>query len=110
MVIAVDFDGTLCEINWPGIGEPKTEVIDRLKSMRKNGCRLILWTCRAGQALEDAVSWCRDFGLEFDAVNENLPDNVARFNNNSRKVMADLYLDDSCLTPEDFLKKEGLGG
>lgn len=93
-VIAVDFDGTLCEDNWPGIGAPKTDMIEYLKERKMRGDKLILWTCRSGDLLDDAVDWCLDQGLMFDAVNDNLPELVERYGSNSRKIFADEYIDD----------------
>ena len=96
--IAIDFDGTLCYSRWPGVGEPNTELIMDLKRRKALGDRLILWTCREGDALQTAVDWCKEQGLFFDAVNENLPDVIAVFGNDSRKISCDLYIDDkSCL-------------
>ena len=69
-IIAVDFDGTLCENKWPEIGEPNTELIGYLIMMQKTvGAKIILWTCRIGEMLDRAVNWCSEHGLEFDAVN-----------------------------------------
>lgn len=94
MVYAVDFDGTLCTNEFPGIGAPRYDIINFIKSRRANGDQVILWTCRSGQTLSEAVAWCDTLGLTFDAVNDNLPENIACFNNNSRKVNADYYIDD----------------
>ena len=99
-IIAVDFDGTLCYSNWPDLGEPNVRLIEYLKSFRKTGNKLILWTCRAGEALDRAVSWCREHELEFDAVNDNLPEIVALYGNNSRKITCDYYIDDRAMLPE----------
>lgn len=96
-VIAVDFDGCLCREKWPEIGAPNLAVINALKRQRRAGDKVILWTCREGALLEDAVEWCRTFGLEFDAVNDNLPENTAQYGNNCRKVWADEYWDDKAL-------------
>lgn len=93
-IIAVDFDGTLCENRWPEIGEPKFGTIMYLKKEKKNGARLILWTCRVGEMLKNAVAWCTEYGLEFDAVNENLPEIVKSFGSDTRKIFANEYLDD----------------
>ena len=54
-IYAVDFDGTLCENIWPNIGDPKSDVIYMLKKLRKEGNKLILWTCREGALLDEAV-------------------------------------------------------
>ena len=74
--IAVDFDGTLCYSNWPELGAPNKALIAYLQEWRRSGNKLILWTCRAGDALSKAVEWCQHHGLEFDAVNDNLPEVV----------------------------------
>lgn len=99
-IIAVDFDGTLCYSNWPDLGEPNTALIEYLKQLQIDGNKLILWTCRAGEALANAVSWCRQYQLEFDAVNDNLPEIVEQYGNNSRKITCDYYIDDRAVLPE----------
>ena len=81
-VIAVDFDGTLCKDCYPGIGIPNMRLIKSLINNRKQGDKLILWTCREGDRLEEAVNWCRGFGLEFDAVNENVQELVEKYGSN----------------------------
>jgi len=97
IVIAVDFDGTLCKNAWPDIGAPYTWAITILKKRRIAGDKLILWTCREGKLLEEAVEWCRQHGLEFDAVNANLPERIAEYGTDPRKVGADRYCDDKSL-------------
>lgn len=93
-IIAVDFDGTLCEGKWPDIGAPNTALIDRLKKQKEKGAKLILWTCRSGELLEKAVAWCGKNGLYFDAVNENLPEMIELYDNDTRKIFANEYIDD----------------
>lgn len=99
-IIAVDFDGTLCYSHWPEMGEPNLELIEYLRRWRAEGNKLILWTCRAGEALEQAVRWCHSFDLVFDAVNDNLPEIVEYYGNNSRKITSDYYIDDRMFLPE----------
>lgn len=94
MIIAVDFDGTLCEDAWPEIGKANNYLIMCLKGRQALGDKLILWTCRAGDKLEEAIEWCKTQGLIFDAINDNLPEIVEKYGNNSRKITADIYLDD----------------
>ena len=96
MVIAVDFDGTLCSNEYPKIGEPNLELIDYLKRQQETGWRFILWTCRTGAELEAAVQWCyKEHGLIFDAINDNIPGLCAAYGgSNPRKVYADIYIDD----------------
>lgn len=93
-IIAVDFDGTLCENKWPEIGMPNEELIEYLKKRQANGEKLILWTSRNEEQTKDAVEWCKKHGLVFDAVNDNLPEIVEAFGGNCRKIFANEYIDD----------------
>jgi len=72
--IAVDFDGTLVENEYPDIGKPKLFAFETLKALQEKGFRLILWTVRSGKELDDAVAFCRSNGIEFYAVNRNYPE------------------------------------
>ena len=101
-VYAVDFDGTLCESIYPGIGAPNTALIKHLIKRRKQGNKIILWTCRSGENLKAAVDWCREHDLEFDDVNENLPELIELFGNDYRKVGADIYIDDKAVNKPEY--------
>ena len=91
--IAVDFDGTIVEHQYPGIGKEKLFAFQTLKELEKRGASIILWTFRAGKELDEAVEFCRKNGLEFYAVNKNYPEEV--FDETvSRKINADIYIDD----------------
>lgn len=61
--IAIDFDGTLCENNYPDIGEPNWNVIYEAIQEQKHGAGLILWTCREGKLLYDAMEACFDWAF-----------------------------------------------
>ena len=98
MIFAVDFDGTLSLGQWPEVGPANDDLIDYLKDRQCSGDKLILWTCRAGDALDSAVSFCMDNGLMFDAINDNLPDVTQKYGNNSRKISCDFYIDDRAVT------------
>lgn len=93
-IIAVDFDGTLCENKFPEIGEPRQDIIRAVLIKQKAGAKLILWTCRTGVMLQNAVEWCKEQGLQFDAVNENLPEIIESFGGDTRKIFANEYWDD----------------
>ncbi|NJO88922.1 MAG: hydrolase [Chloroflexia bacterium] len=94
MKIAVDFDGTIVEHRYPKIGKPMPFAIETLIELQKQGYELILWTYRAGKFLDEAVEFCRERGLEFYAVNKNSPDETLDETTISRKIYADLYIDD----------------
>lgn len=97
LIYAVDFDGTLCKYAWPNIGEPNHKLIRFLQEKKEQGARLILWTCRVGDNLWEAVKWCHDRGLDFDAVNENLPEIIESWGCDSRKIFANYYIDDRAI-------------
>lgn len=93
LIIAVDFDGTIVEDAYPGIGEPKIFAFETLKRLQEDGHRLILWTYRCNNKLDDAVEFCRKHGIDFYAVNKSFPEE--EFNGDvSRKIHADLFIDD----------------
>lgn len=94
MVIAVDFDGTIVRHRYPQIGEEIPFAITTLKMLQQEQHRLILWTVREGDLLEEAVAWCRERGLEFYAVNKDFPEEDASGSGYSRKLKADLFIDD----------------
>lgn len=97
---AVDFDGTLCENAYPSIGSPNRQLIEKLIGERIKGNIVILWTCRCGTMLEEAIAFCRSYGLEFDYVNENSDGAIRRFGEDPRKIFADVYIDDKAYKPK----------
>ena len=94
MVIAVDFDGTIVEHRYPRIGDELPFAIDTLKRLQKEGHRIILWSVREGRLLEEAVEYCRQRGLEFYAANKDFPEEKKNGKGYTRKLKADLFIDD----------------
>lgn len=109
-IIAIDFDGTLCEDKFPSIGKARLGTISLLKSLQRKGWKTILWTCRNGQHLEDALNWCAERNLKFDAVNTNIAEAIELTGSDTRKVYADIYLDDHNLTDLNKLQVLLQGG
>ena len=101
-IYSVDFDGTLITDNkWPDTnGTPQSELITYLIREQKEGHKIILNTCRTGEHLEAAVTFCEQEGLHFDTVNENLPELIQAYGSDSRKISADFYIDDKAVRPE----------
>jgi len=91
--IAVDFDGTIVEHEYPRIGKDKIFNFETLKLLKENGHQLILWTFRSGKTLDDAVEYCKKNGVEFFSVNSNFKGE--KYDGSfSRKVNADIFIDD----------------
>lgn len=97
MTIAVDFDGTIVEQKFPEIGKQKPFAMDTLRALIADGHHVILWSVREGKYLEEAVEYCRQRGVEFYAVNSEYPNASWAENAMSRKIRADVYIDDSNL-------------
>jgi hypothetical protein len=95
MIIAVDFDGTIVEHRYPRIGREIPFAVDTLKMLIQQQHRIILWSVREGELLDEAVAWCKERGLEFYAVNRNYPEETTDNNPHfSRKLNVDLFIDD----------------
>lgn len=105
MIVAVDFDGTLFEeAEFPKFGKPNLLLIKDCIERRKRGDKIILWTSRENEgfcpgALDMAVAACKKYGLEFDAVNDNVQETIDKYKTNGRKIYADIYIDDHSLNP-----------
>ena len=96
-IIAVDFDGTLCEDIFPKVGLPKMRVIEVVKALSLKN-RIVLWTCREGDLLIRAIQWCEQFDLRFNHINENVPENKLLYMGKA-KIIADYYIDDKSINP-----------
>lgn len=94
MTIAVDFDGTIVEHRYPKIGEEIPFATETLKILTQERHKLILWTVREGELLEEAIEWCRQRGVFFYSVNKDYPEEEKSHNGFSRKLKADLFIDD----------------
>ena len=96
MIIAVDFDGTIVEHKYPKIGKEKPFAIDTLRRLASEGHKIILWTSREGELLEDAIRFCKQRGLSFYSVNSDTPMGSLTFSDktSSTKLVADVYIDD----------------
>jgi len=93
MRIAVDFDGTIVEHEYPKIGKEMLFAFETLKALQEQNHQLILWTYRTGKELDEAIEYCRSKGIDFYAINKNYPEEVID-ESTSRKIDADIYIDD----------------
>ncbi|MBT8257354.1 MAG: hydrolase [Bacteroidia bacterium] len=93
ITIAIDFDGTIVENAYPRIGKTRIFAFETMRKLMQDGHRLILWTYRHGERLDEAVAFCKENGVEFYAINKSFPEE--QFDDTqSRKILADLFIDD----------------
>lgn len=104
MILAVDFDGTLCTNAYPEIGLPNYDVINFVKNFKSSSAdnKIILWTCRCNLHLSNAINWCKNFGIVFDSINKNVPEISKLYESEGPKIYADIYLDDKALNIKDI--------
>ena len=115
MKIAIDFDGTIVEHQYPKIGKPILFAFEALKELQKRGHKLILWTYRSGKELDEAVEYCKKNGIDFYSINKSYTEEEFENDKMSRKIDAELFIDDrnllgfpgwarvlQILHPEDF--------
>ena len=93
MIIAVDYDGTLFDA-----GKLNHSLIAQLRNAQRGGDTVILWTCREGKTLAEALSTLHRAGFYPSFINCNAPETIRRLHHDSRKIFADLYIDDKAAT------------
>lgn len=97
MIIAVDFDGTIVEHQYPQIGKEIPFATATLRQLIKDGHKLILWSVREGKLLDEAVKWCEERGVRFYAVNKDMDEDATDHQGSehfSRKIKAHVFIDD----------------
>ena len=103
-VIAVDFDGTIVEDQYPQIGPLMPAAREVLRQYREMGGQIILWTCRTGADLAKACLFLAQNGIKVDSINAHIPERLEMFKREypnipecdveCRKIPADMYIDD----------------
>lgn len=95
IIIAVDFDDTIN--NYSGQNFDVEYVIDLIKeSQRLLNAKVILFTCRENDLLEQAIEYCNQHNLRIDAANSSLE----TYTYPSRKPFYNILLDDKACLPE----------
>lgn len=101
-VLAFDFDNTLALIGkWPDIIGLQKGAKEALIDLYNKNYYIIIWTCRGNECdaknLEAAAEFLKKNGVPFHKVNEHHPYLIEKFQNDTRKICADIYIDDKNL-------------
>ena len=94
MIIAIDFDGTICRGTYPNIEGLQPDACKYINKMYADGHYIIIWTCRTGNRLLEAINFLLERGVRFSRVNDHNPANAAEYGVDGKKVYADVYIDD----------------
>jgi len=92
LIFAIDFDGTIVSNSFPKIGEPNKKMIEFIKKIKENGDQWILYTCRDGKYLQEALDFLETLGIKPDKANEDILDFEGK--SKSCKPFANIYIDD----------------
>ncbi len=90
MIIAVDYDGTLQAKD----GTVNGDLLRRLAIEQRCGNVIILWTCREGKRLTEALQVLARHGFRPNFANQNAPQTIRMLGYDPRKILADIYIDD----------------
>jgi hypothetical protein len=108
--VALDYDGTCFYGGISVLGNPNTDVLDKSIELKEAGAQIAMWTCREGKSLAEAIARCKEYGLEFDSINENPPssrefvqDQIKKGDPLAlRKILCDIYVDDKAPGSIDY--------
>jgi len=93
-VIAIDFDGTIVDSIFPAIIGLKKDSKKVINKLYDDGVQIVIWTCRTGFDLQNAENYLRKNEINFHHINENTPQRIQQYGGDTRKISADLYVDD----------------
>lgn len=95
MILAIDFDGTIVTDRFPSVGELRPGAKRCINLLHSEGYYIIIWTCRTQNKALEVAQFLQENGIHFDKINESSPMNVEKYSGiDTRKVYADLYVDD----------------
>lgn len=97
-ILAIDFDLTICKSDYPQLGVERDDASFYMKKLYDEGYGIIINTCREGRSLVAAMDWLDEHNIKYDYINCNFPFLLEKYNADCRKISADLYIDDKCLT------------
>lgn len=98
LVIAVDFDHTIAHNIWPELGTPLSGVQETLQKLKYDGHHIIIWTCREGDDVCCKIpTWLKEHNIPWDQINEHHPEILDFYVKDTRKILADIYIDDKNL-------------
>jgi hypothetical protein len=96
-VLSIDFDETIVNSNYPVIHSLKENAKEYINRLYDEGYYIIIWTCRSKDEKQNAANFLRKEGVKFHCINKHHPYFLKLFKGNTRKILADLYIDDKCL-------------
>lgn len=97
-VLAIDFDDTICMSNYPELGIQRRDASKYINKLMDSDYGIVINTCREGVPLAKAIIWLFENDIPYHYINCNFPEIIKDYNADCRKISADMYIDDKCLT------------
>ena len=97
LVIAIDFDGTICELKFPEVGEMRPMADFYIRKLYSEGHHIVINTCRSGKYEGMAEDFLKENNIPYHYINSNMPYLIEQYGQDCRKISADIYVDDKCL-------------
>jgi len=97
-ILAVDFDDTIAHVKFPTIIGPRFGAKKYLQKLKDEGFYIIVWTCRCDEPVEEAYVWLMENNIPFERINKHHPALIEFYQNDTRKIAADIYIDDKNLS------------
>lgn len=97
VIIAIDFDGTICEVSYPKVGDERVGAKEYINKLYEEGYGIVINTCRSQRAAVLAMDFLDKRSIKYHYFNTNFPHLIELYGNDCRKISADVYIDDKCL-------------
>lgn len=101
-VISVDFDGIVAECDYPRIGNLREGASYYINKLIDEGYGIVINTCRSGKFQTDAEDFMAIHNVKYHHINENFPFLIDYYNGDSRKISADVYIDDKSIFWDNY--------
>jgi hypothetical protein len=97
LVLAIDFDGTIASLSYPEVGDLIPGAGIMIRKLHSEGHYIVINTCRTDEYQEIARQFLDKHLIPYHKINENIQELIDLYDMDSRKISADVYIDDKCL-------------
>ena len=102
MIIAIDFDGTIVKNAYPNIGEILPRAKEVINKLYNEGHIIIINSNRVSKTQGEAEDFLKIKGIKFHYFNTNYPGEIIKWGIDSRKISADVYIDDKSIFTDEI--------
>lgn len=96
-LLAIDFDKTIADSDYPHIHNLRPNAKEVLNRLHEEGFYIIINTCRSDGYEEEVRQYLNSQEVKYHHVNTNHPGLCEYYKADSRKISADIYIDDKSL-------------